>query len=276
MHFHFPEDQPGIGKLESAFISANHRSDADWYGLLAFAHITMRGLSFAKFFVKKSLLYFPIFGYGMYLIGFIFVKRRWDKDRGRVEKAFSFLKRMSSNGTPISLYCFPEGSRFSTGKQQASSKFAEEHGLPRLQHVLLPRTKGFTSSLAGLDSKLDAVYDITIVYPKDKTVSLGDIVFRRGRYDIHLYVRRWDIRELPLGEEALSQWLYRVYAGKDLVIQRFYETGTWFSFRRELDMLVEKMFTPHVLRPESKAASLPLQSASVPVPRRPTRAATLQ
>ena len=41
-------------------------------------------------------------------------------------------------------------------KCERSKKFAAENGLPELNNVLLPKTKGFVSCLEELDSSLDA------------------------------------------------------------------------------------------------------------------------
>lgn len=43
------------------------------------------------------------------------------------------------------LYC--EGTRFTEKKHQISMQVAESKGLPKLKYHLLPRTKGFTTTL---------------------------------------------------------------------------------------------------------------------------------
>jgi hypothetical protein len=40
-----------------------------------------------------------------------------------------------------------------------SQQFAEKHGLPILNNVLLPRTKGFTACMDSLQGSLDAGYN---------------------------------------------------------------------------------------------------------------------
>lgn len=46
------------------------------------------------------------------------------------------------------LYC--EGTRFTETKHQISMQVAESKGLPKLKYHLLPRTKGFTTTLQCL------------------------------------------------------------------------------------------------------------------------------
>lgn len=55
-----------------------------------------------------------------------------------------------------------EGTRFTEKKHEASVKFAEERGMTVLKHHLIPRTKGFTTSLPHLREKC-VIYDIQLV-----------------------------------------------------------------------------------------------------------------
>lgn len=45
-------------------------------------------------------------------------------------------------------------------------KFAKERGLPLLKHHLVPRTRGFISSIPHLKEKMGAVYDVQLGFKK--------------------------------------------------------------------------------------------------------------
>jgi 1-acyl-sn-glycerol-3-phosphate acyltransferase len=60
--------------------------------------------------VKKDILYIPIFGYVLYLLGFFFIDR--SKKNGFTEKILDHSK----NNRDIDLCFFPEGHRFLDGK----------------------------------------------------------------------------------------------------------------------------------------------------------------
>lgn len=62
-----------------------------------------------------------------------------------------------------------EGTRFTTEKHKNSLKFAKEKGLPELKHHLVPRTKGFTSSVPHMRGKVPAIYDVQLAIKKYDT-----------------------------------------------------------------------------------------------------------
>jgi lysophosphatidic acid acyltransferase / lysophosphatidylinositol acyltransferase len=66
----------------------------------------------------------------------------------------------------LQLLLFAEGTRFSDQKHAASMKFAKEKGLPLLKHHLVPRTRGFTSSIPHLKEKVGAIYDTQLAFKK--------------------------------------------------------------------------------------------------------------
>jgi hypothetical protein len=58
---------------------------------------------------------------------------------------------------PLFLYLVADFSFYLSEKKCIKSQeYASEHGLPKLEHVLLPKTKGFICCLQQLRSSLDA------------------------------------------------------------------------------------------------------------------------
>lgn len=65
---------------------------------------------------------------------------------------------------------FAEGTRFTPSKHEASQKFAEKNKLPLLKNHLVPRTKGFITSMKAIRGKIDAIYDVNIAFKKNDKV----------------------------------------------------------------------------------------------------------
>jgi hypothetical protein len=65
---------------ESAIVISNHSSFTDFYLLLSLAR-KKRMLAASKYFAKESLKYMPIFGWGLWLMGMILIKRNWTNDK---------------------------------------------------------------------------------------------------------------------------------------------------------------------------------------------------
>jgi len=144
-------------------------------------------LGFVKLFVKDSIFYIPGIGQGLYLLGFVFLSRSWSADQEKINQTFQKLRSLQ---LPFWLISHVEGTRFAESKHKASVDFAKKHDLPQLNHVLLPRSKGFVATLSGLrkNSQVKAVYDFTVMYnsgkvgdvPKFSSLSLSKFLIKPG------------------------------------------------------------------------------------------------
>jgi hypothetical protein len=123
------------------------------------------------------------------------------------------------------LISFVEGTRSTSEKIDQSKAFAKERGLEPLDHVLVPRTKGFVASVQGLRSHIDAVYDVTIGYENGVPTLWQYIKGYAPR--AHLHVRRFPISDVPTEEAALSSWLHDRFREKDALLSHFYEHGSF-------------------------------------------------
>jgi hypothetical protein len=120
---------------------------------------------------------------------------------------------------------FAEGTRVRPEKIARSREYAEKQGMKPLEHVLIPRTKGFVASVQSLRGHVDAVYDLTIGY-------VGGVPTLRQWIKgyvrkVHLDVRRYGIDALPEDGEALSDWLIKRFEEKDRLLDSFYSNGVF-------------------------------------------------
>ena len=192
------DDIPRPG--ENAIVFANHQQMPDILVVMMLAYRKKR-LGDMKWFVKNPIKWVPGVGWGMQFLDCIFVKRDWHADKRRVLGTFDkFLK----NRIPIWLITFVEGTRITQEKLERSHRYCSRKGLPLTEHVMVPRTRGFTAAIEGLEGHLNAVYDVTIGYE-------GGIPrvhhFLRGLVKrVHIDVRRFPIESLPKSEPELARW----------------------------------------------------------------------
>ena len=206
---------------ENVMVTANHQSMCDINTLFRLARQQKR-IGDLKWFVKDILKYVPGLGWGMIFLDCIFLKRDWKKDKQRL---FKQLSRFQEEQIPIWTLSFVEGTRMRPHKYEASKVYAKSVGVEPLQHLLLPRTKGFCLTLSALRGHLDAVYDATIGYV-DGVPSLWQ--WCRGDVKrVELHVRRFPIEEIPQDEEELGQWLKQRWREKDELLAHYYEHGEW-------------------------------------------------
>ncbi|XP_050235138.1 probable 1-acyl-sn-glycerol-3-phosphate acyltransferase 5 [Mercurialis annua] len=205
---------------ERVLLIANHRTEVDWMYLWDLAW-RKGSLGCIKYVLKSSLMKLPIFGWGFHILEFISVERKWEIDEPNMHRMLSSFKDPND---PLWLALFPEGTDFTHQKCERSKKYAAENGLPIMNNVLLPKTKGFYACLEDLRSRLDAVYDVTIGY-KPQCPSLLDNVFGVNPSEVHIHIRRIALDDIPHSEEEITAWLMNTFQLKDQLLSDFYSKG---------------------------------------------------
>lgn len=204
-----PEDQ-------RVLLIANHRTEVDW---MYFWNLAMRKgcLGYIKYILKSSLMKLPVLGWGFHLLEFISVERKWEVDEPILRQK---LSTFINPADPLWLAVFPEGTDFIEEKCKRSQKFAAENGLPVLNNVLLPKTRGFCACLEVLRGSLDAVYDVSFAY-KHQCPNFLDVLFGVDPSEVHMHVRRIPVNEIPETESEAAAWLIRTFQIKDQLLSDF-------------------------------------------------------
>lgn len=211
--------EPGpFPKGEKVVMTANHQSHVDSILLLAFAK-RHGALGALKFFVKDELKYVPGPGWGMYFLGCVFLKRNWQDDAKGLLPTFERYKR---SAYPVWIHIFTEGTRRTAEKQAQATQYSLEKRHRPLTRVLWPRTKGFVATLQGMEPHVDAVYDLTIIYPGSEIPTLWD-VFMGELKEVKIIAKRTPAAELPRDARALSEWLVDGFYQKDLILAKMVE-----------------------------------------------------
>ncbi|SCU93824.1 LAME_0F05116g1_1 [Lachancea meyersii CBS 8951] len=196
-------------KRKSVLIS-NHQIYTDWVFLWWLAYTG--GLAGNVFIMlKQSLANIPIMGYGMRNYKFIFMNRKWSKDkinlanrlsdmdhnaRGMGELAGKHYATKTEDGLeiwkdkgssdvdmrqiswPYSLIIFPEGTNLSENTRNKSAVFASKSNLPNFRNLVLPRMTGLRFALQELRNSCEVVYDATIGYSGVKQHEYGQDIYR--------------------------------------------------------------------------------------------------
>jgi len=204
---------------ESCILLANHRSYIDFYLIHSLAQ-RKKQLPNLKYFLKDSLKYLPAFGWGMYFMKMIFVKRDWTSDKKKIEETFSQIKNLK---TDVWIISYLEGSRITPEKVKACQEFSKKKGYPVLENVLVPRTKGFIATLNTFrNDKIKYVYDFTLVYGHEERgygvyPSIPRIFMGRidTGYRFHVHVKRIPVTSIPEEDEEITKWAVQLYKEKN-------------------------------------------------------------
>lgn len=217
----------GLDREGSYLVSCNHRS---WVDILVLQRCFNRRLPLLRFFLKRELIRVPFLGLAWWALDFPFVRRdsksavaRNPALKGRdLENARKACEKLRD--IPVSMMNFPEGTRFSAAKQ--------EQGKAPYANLLLPRIGGIGQVLYALADQLEALIDVTIVYPDGKGGSRAPsfwdllsgrvpaIVARARRLEIPQHLRGRNFRTDPTFRGDLEEWVNRIWREKDALIAR--------------------------------------------------------
>lgn len=200
-------------------VSCNHRS---WVDILVLQRCFNRRLPFMRFFLKHELIRVPFLGMAWWALDFPFM-RRDAKAAGAGRDLESARKACEKfRNIPVAIMNFPEGTRFSERKR--------DKGKAPFRNLLLPRIGGMGQVLYALGEQLDALIDVTIVYPRADPSApaptfwallagrVPKIVARAERREIPRHLLGRDFRGDPQFRRGLEDWMNRIWQDKDDLI----------------------------------------------------------
>ena len=203
-------------------VIANHQS---WVDIPVLQMALNQRIPMLKFFLKQQLMWVPVMGLAWWALDFPFMRRHTREQVARDPslrgKDIEATRRACAkfSYTPVSVMNFVEGSRFTPGKHARQKS--------PYTHLLAPKAGGVAFVLQAMGEMLQALVDVSIVYPGGRP-SLFDLLAGRipeVRLQVHL-------RELPrdlLGRdyqedgefrERFQTWLNQLWAEKDAEIAR--------------------------------------------------------
>jgi 1-acyl-sn-glycerol-3-phosphate acyltransferase len=212
----------GLRRDAHYLVISNHVS---WIDIFAVFRALYGHAPFLRFFLKQTLIWFPILGQACWALEFPFMRRysaeylkQHPEKRGRdLETTRKACRRYRH--IPVSILNFVEGTRFTRDKH-------DEQQSP-YRHLLRPRVGGIGFVIASLGEQLDSMIDVSIVYPR-RDVTMWDFVTNRVPW-IALRARRVDIppelltpaiTEPGPAREQFKVWVEEIWQEKDEEIAR--------------------------------------------------------
>lgn len=220
---------PQLDEHKRYLLICNHQS---WVDTSVIQYISQDRLPLTRFFAKQELLYIPVVGQAFYLLDFPMMKR---PDKEKLAKNPSLLGRDLAEARracqllankPFVLLNYLEGTRFSP------QKHAKQHSPYR--HLLKPKAGGFALAIASLGDKIDAILDMTIVYPDGvpdyddlwaaKVNKIG-VDIREVTMDERLFValKQGGYQTDATTKQQLHEWLDELWQQKDATIEGLLE-----------------------------------------------------
>lgn len=212
-------------------MTCNHQS---WVDTTVNQYFGLTCMPLTRFFTKWELIFIPFVGQAFKILGFPMMKRHTKeqiaknpelKDRDMMEARKACEQLLSQ---PFTLLNYLEGTRFTQEKHdQQNSPY---------KHLLKPKAGGLALALNILGDKIDALVDMTIVYP-DGVPGYGDfwlgdvsqIAVNLRKIEIPAWVLGGNYEDDPVYRERFQQWVHELWTEKDQLIEQMkarYTTST--------------------------------------------------
>ena len=201
-------------------MTCNHQS---WVDTTVNQYFGLTRMPLTRFFTKWELIFIPFVGQAFKILGFPIMKRHTKEQIAKnpelktrdMEEARKACEQLLSQ--PFTLLNYLEGTRFTPEKHaQQQSPFT---------NLLKPKAGGLALALSILGDKIDALVDMTIVYP-DGAPGYGE--FWLGEVPrIAVNMRKIEIPEWVLGgnyeddaeyRERFQNWVDDLWTEKDQLI----------------------------------------------------------
>ncbi|WP_369989257.1 acyltransferase [Pseudomonas xanthosomatis] len=207
-----------LGKNTSYLCVSNHQT---WVDIPALIESLNRRVPFFKFFLKKELIWVPLLGLAWWGLDYPFMKRYSKaflekhpelkgKDLEITKAACELFKRQ-----PVTVVNYLEGTRFTEAKRaQQQSPY---------RNLLKPKAGGVAFVLAALGEQLDALLDVTIVYPGKQAPGFWALLDGSiSRVIIDIRVRELDpalsagdYENDPAFRQTVQAWVNQLWVEKD-------------------------------------------------------------
>jgi 1-acyl-sn-glycerol-3-phosphate acyltransferase len=206
-------------------VSSNHQS---WVDVLVLQRSFNRKLPFFRFFIKSQMFWVPFLGIAWWSLDMPFMKRH---SREKIASKPGLKGRDLENARiacekfrtiPVAMTNFPEGTRFSRQKKEQMNSSYE--------NLLQPRIGGIGQVFYALAEELNALIDVTIIYPQSKITGRGPTFWELLSGDISEIIVRAERRNIPpelLGRNfrtdrafrgELEAWMSQLWQEKDVLI----------------------------------------------------------
>ena len=207
-------------------MTCNHQS---WVDTTVNQYFGLTRMPLTRFFTKWELIFIPFVGQAFKILGFPMMKRHTKeqiakkpelKDRDMQEARKSCEQLLSQ---PFTLLNYLEGTRFT----------AEKHAKQQspYQNLLQPKAGGLALALNILGQEIDALVDMTIVYP-DGVPGYGEfwlgevprIAVNLRKIEIPEWVLQGNYEDDAEHRQKFQEWVHQIWTEKDQLIQRMKAT----------------------------------------------------
>lgn len=192
----------------SYLLVSNHQS---WADILVLFDVFHQRAPFARFFLKRDLMYVPIVGVVCWAMDFPFMTRRADgNDLATTRRACELYREV-----PVTVVNFLEGTRFTPDKHASTQS--------PYRRLLRPKAGGIAYTLNAMGDHFAGIVDVTVEYvPTQRALAWSWLCGEQADVKLHIAVRPvpehlldGDYATDPAHRAAVQAWLHELWTEKD-------------------------------------------------------------
>lgn len=177
--------------------------------------------------IKNSVAHLPFLGWVMTMLYWPFLARDYARDVRLLKRLFGSYKK---GAIPLQVWLFPEGTRPTLDKMEASKRHAIETHRPVWENVMLPRHRGFCVAVESLQGVASHLADTCIAYEgfKDNRLApFGEFMLydHDTPHTVHIHMRKVPLAAIPVDEEGRKEWLMNAFQTKEERLAYFHRNG---------------------------------------------------
>jgi len=208
----------GLRRDTSYLVISNHQS---WVDIPALVQALNNKTPYFKFFLKRELIWVPFLGLAFWALDYPFMKRyskAYLKEHPEMKgKDLEITRRACEKfrDLPVTIVNYLEGTRFTPEKHARQNS--------PYRHLLKPKSGGVAFTLAALGEELDALLDVTIAYPEERTPGFWELISGQvPKVIVDIQTREldpalWqgDYENDPEFRQFMHDWVAKLWAEKD-------------------------------------------------------------
>jgi 1-acyl-sn-glycerol-3-phosphate acyltransferase len=203
-------------------VLANHRS---WVDIPVLQKVFNRRIPLLRFFLKSQLFWVPVLGLAWWALDFPFMRRYTREQIARrpelAGRDITATRRACDKfrAIPVAVMNFVEGTRFTPAKHAAQAS--------PYRHLLKPKSGGVAFVLEAMGEGLQAILDVTVIYPGGQPTLLDLFADRVSEVQVDVLERPIP-PDLAVGDyqndaafrERFQAWMNALWADKDATYAR--------------------------------------------------------
>ncbi|KNC82524.1 hypothetical protein SARC_05197 [Sphaeroforma arctica JP610] len=104
-----------------------------------------------------------------------------------------------------------------------------------------PELCGFSYTVSCIRDDIDTIYDVTLAFKDNKRPTMAQLLKGEGG-EVHVYLERYDPKDLPRTEPELLEWLNASFKKKDALLDYHEKHGVFEGVEKKVEVTTTPLY----------------------------------